>query len=357
MHEDPRENDPETTSRMGSNPSPWSEEPAHPDALDGVTQGGGLRDRLRDTQRDSPRDVKTVAPHPILPPIAGHPELTLRQSTLVTAAVLLRLAGYDQLRRLVYPGLDPSLIRRDVRAAVDAGLLLRWSFPAPNGARIGHVHPTDRANAAVLPGLRAASDASSWGKTVRLMLPSAPRRALTLDASVPKWFPHQREVNHLVASIACSTRAPLVWASSFQQPFPTAIGACTMPQPDYVLVEMVNGAPQLVFGEHDRGHELVARFIARKVALYARLASQCEELFGVRSFRVDVTVIDCVSRQPIRRLEQLLDATKAYGAEDLVRFTLGGWLYAEPKHTPWFRSAAPGVASVRMLDHLQDATG
>jgi hypothetical protein len=317
------------------------------DATSDVTipPGGRVADRV------AGRGVQSgLAPDPILRGIAGMPGLSLRASSLVTAAVLLRVVGYDQLRRLAYVGLDASAVRRDVREAEDAGWLQRWSLPIRGYGRVGHVHPTERANAAVLGSVHASTADASWGKTVQLMLPATGRRSLTLS-SVPKWFQHQREVNHLLTSIVCSRRAPLLWASAWDSPFPTRVGGVTMPQPDYVLVEADAGGPRVVFGEHDRGHEPIERFVARKVALYAGLSGACASTLGVPSFRVDVSVIDTVSRHPIERLRRLMEATRAYGAADLFRFTLGGWLFAEAAAPIWFIDGTPQVESLRPADH------
>ena len=123
-----------------------------------------------------------------------------------------------------------------------------------------------------------------------------------------------------------------------------------MPQPDYVLVERGESSTVVVFGEHDRGNEPLARFMDRKVALYSRLAGVAEDVIGVPTFRVDVSVIDVQARNPIARLRQLMEATSAYGANHLFRFTLGGWLYAYPKEPIWF-SEPPDHLAVAWRHH------
>ena len=123
-----------------------------------------------------------------------------------------------------------------------------------------------------------------------------------------------------------------------------------MPQPDYVLVERGEHEPVVVFGEHDRGNEPLVRFVERKVALYSKLAGVAEDVIGVPRFRVDVSVIDVQSNNPIARLRQLMDATNAYGAGDLFRFTLGGWLYAYPNEAIWF-ARSPETQSVAWRNH------
>jgi hypothetical protein len=187
------------------------------------------------------------------------------------------------------------------------------------------------------------------------MVPRSHRRPLTLGDNAPKWLAHQREVNHLVTSIATSPDRRILWVSSWDCPFPSRIGMFTLPQPDYVLVEAVNGTPRLIFGEHDRGHEPIHRFIARKITLYSALAEfpeACEQQFGIATFRVDVTVIDPLRRIPIARLRSLLDAARSSMRPDIFRFTLGGWLYAYPHAPIWFDvSRPPAYDSVAVRDH------
>jgi hypothetical protein len=187
------------------------------------------------------------------------------------------------------------------------------------------------------------------------MVPRSHRRPLTLGDNAPKWLAHQREVNHLVTSIVTSPERRILWASSWDCPFPSRVSMFTMPQPDYVLVEEVDGAPQLVFGEHDRGHEPLDRFTARKIALYSALAEfpeVCGQQFGIATFRVDVTAIDPLRRAPMTRLRSLLDAARPSMRPDIFRFTLGGWLYAYPDAGIWFCTDRPPQSdSAAWSDH------
>jgi hypothetical protein len=187
------------------------------------------------------------------------------------------------------------------------------------------------------------------------MLPRSGRKPLTLgDGTIPKWLPHQREVNHLVTSIATSPGRRVLWASSWDCPFPSRAGMFTLPQPDYVLVEEREGVPQLIFGEHDRGTEPVERFIARKVELYSALATfpeACQKYFGLRSFEVHVSVIDTLKRAPIERLRALQASANKSAASAIFRFTLGGWLFAFPDQPIWFAPGQmPANDSVRRQD-------
>jgi hypothetical protein len=163
------------------------------------------------------------------------------------------------------------------------------------------------------------------------------RRPLALEPGArPKWLAHQREVNSLVVRSIVSGAHPVAWASTWDSPFPTSFGIVKLPQPDYVLVETRAGVPHLLFGEHDRGTERLETFLARKVELYAGLASfpeLCEQLFGLRTFEVRVSVIDVRSRKPIARLRALAEAASRTAAP--MRFTLGGWLYAFADEAVW----------------------
>jgi hypothetical protein len=131
----------------------------------------------------------------------------------------------------------------------------------------------------------------------------------------------------------------------------------TLPQPDYVVIEEVDGVPRLIFGEHDRGSD--KEFAERKVALYSALAQfpeACEQFFGFRSFSVQVTVVDAVRQRPIARMRELMRLTRAAGTTGLFRFALGGWLFTYGTETVWLDAAhAPISDSVRMQDHRANA--
>lgn len=289
------------------------------------------------------------SPHEVLRAFGQLPGLNDRDSSIVVLAVLLRVVGYDQLRRLLFEGRDVAAIRHRARGLETEKWLQRWSAPVPRVGRVGHVHPAPRALQHVIAMAQAACADERWSRLIERMIPRTGRRPLDLG-TVPKWFQHQREVNHLVTSILVA-RAPVIrWASTWDCPFPQRVGPIVMPQPDYVLVEHGDTTPVVVFGEHDRGNEPLARFVERKVALYSRLAGVAEEVMGVPTFRVDVSVMDVQARNPIARLRHLMEATEAYGAADLFRFTLAGWLYAYPGEAIWF-NRTPALDAVAWRAH------
>lgn len=114
-------------------------------------------------------------------------------------------------------------IKRGMAATVRCAVVSGTSTPTPKALRWG------------LDSLALRTAAGSWVPLVRLMLPRSGRKPLTLgDGTIPKWLPHQHEVNHLVTSIATSAGRRVLWVSSWDCPFPNRAG---MPQPDYVLVE------------------------------------------------------------------------------------------------------------------------
>jgi len=308
---------------------------------------------VREGDQDTPQDL-THGPVDVLRGLPQLPSVTGRDTDAVTLVMLLRLLSYDQLRRLVFPSQDGSVLRRRGLLLEKEGWLRRWDAPLARGGRLRYVHPTPKALRWGLDSLAAGTEAEPWAPLVRLMLPRSGRKPLTLgDGTIPKWLPHQREVNHLVTSIATSPGRRVLWASSWDCPFPSRAGMFTLPQPDYVLVEERDGVPQLIFGEHDRGTEPVERFIARKVELYAALATfpeACEKYFGLRTFEVHVSVIDTLKQAPIERLRALHAAAGMSAVPDIFRFTLGGWLFAYPEEKIWFASP-PQSESVRWQDH------
>ena len=279
-------------------------------------------------------------------------DLTARDLGVLRSLVLLRVLTYEQLHRLAFASADPSITRRRIRHLTRTGWLSTWEVSSRQGGHRRYAHPTAAAIRLILPTLKPDA---AWAPLVDRMLPRSQRRPLELGLGMPKWMAHQREVNHLLVSIARCAERRVLWASSWDCPFPSRAGMFALPQPDYVLVEDVDGAPHLIFGEHDRGSEPIDRFVARKVALYSALAAfpdLCEQLFGIRSFRVDVTTIDPLRRDPMARLRSLLDAASRSERPDIFRFALGGWLYAYPSLPLWFDvDARPASTSAALRDH------
>lgn len=318
---------------------------SHPDAFGAVNQPRGDQGGSWGTDQGA-----ATAAHDL--DIA---RLTARDIGVMRHLVRLRLLRYDQLHRLAFADVDRSIARRRIRHLAESGWLTTWEAPSRRGGHARYAHPSAGAIRALLPTL--APDAA-WAPLIARMVPRTQRRPLELGSSAPKWLPHQREVNHLVTSIATAPERRILWASSWDCPFPSRVGMFALPQPDYVLVEEVDGAPRLVFGEHDRASEPIDRFTARKLALYSALAEfpdVCEQQFGIASFRVHVTVIDPLRRAPIARLRALLDAARSAERPDIFRFTLGGWLYASPAAPIWFGvDRPPQSASVAPSDHAGD---
>jgi hypothetical protein len=322
---------------------------AHADAIVSVAQPTPVREGAAVTSQ-----ALTDGPVAVLRRLPQLPNVTGRDTDVVMLVMLLRLLSYDQLRRVMFPSQDGSVLRRRGVLLEEAGWLRRWDAPVAHGGRIRYVHPTPKALRWALDSLVALTHDEPWAPLVRLMLPRSGRKPLTLtQGAVPKWLPHQREVNHLVTSIATSPSRRVLWASSWDCPFPTRAGMFTLPQPDYVLVEERDGRPFLIFGEHDRGAEPLERFVARKVELYASIASfpeACQKYFGLRSFEVHVSVIDTPKKAPIERLRALQAASDKSAAPGIFRFTLGGWLFAYPGERIWL-AGPPAIESVRWQDH------
>ncbi len=305
---------------------------------------------VRDAVRD--RHVR-VADH-----VANLAQLPLRDRAALRLVVQLRLLTYAQLRTACYPNTHASVTRRRMAQLVRAGAIAVWESPTRTGGHTRYALPTPVTRATELDALTHETALQPVQPLVRLMLPQTGRRALRLDTgtTAPNWLAHQAEVNALV--LRMRDVMPLLWVSSWDCPFPQRVASFELPQPDYVLVEDHADGPRLVFGEHDRGSEPIARFIERKAFLYSALAAfpeACAHHFGVSAFTVRVTVTDPVHRAPLRRLADLLDATyRACGpdAARCFRFSLAGWVNAAPEAAVWF---APGDVcsshSLRWNDH------
>jgi hypothetical protein len=309
-----------------------SEQKRHARAKLALTDGRGAQAHLVDTVQDTP--------HPrlgVLHALASIPGLSQRDSAMVYLIVLLRLLAHGQLKELAFPQQDGSVLRRCAGRLNTTGWITRWDAAKQHGGLERYLHPTPKALSWAFEQFTAGTASEPWAPLVRLMQPEKRRPLALMAGARPKWLAHQREVNSLVTRTVISGAHPIAWASTWEAPFPTSFGIVKLPQPDYVLVEKRDGVPHLVFGEHDRGTELLETFVSRKVELYAGLAmfpEVCEQLFGLSTFEVRVSVIDTRNRNPMARLRALAESAATTTAR--MRFTLGGSLHAHPAEAIWY---------------------
>ncbi len=265
------------------------------------------RDRSLAEHRQSHLDAAEaslpLSPTPPEPRKDGRRQ-TRRQDLTLSAAdrkVLLalgrfRILSFDQLRRLVFPHLSPQRVGQRLRALAAAGWLHIWEDVSRIGGRPRYAVPTRRALALTMDALHAASIGQASERPASLMLRGRPRRPLVLaPRTTPAFLAHQRECNDLLIAYARISGARLLWSTSFDRPFPLHARGLALPQPDYAVILERAGAPALIFGEHDRGHESLAHFRRTKAERYAALAARPEltmELFGFARFMVWITVVD-----------------------------------------------------------------
>ena len=309
-----------------------------PNAFGTSSPEEGVRDQVQD--RPSRR---STAPD----------SLTERDELVISHVARYRLLSYSQVHQFLLSSVDISFARRTIRRLARAGWLTTWEPGTTTGGHARYALPTSRALRHPLSSLPT----DPWAPVVQLMLPATRRRSLELaDGALPKWLPHQREVNQLAIGLEHSRRSNVRWMSTWDSPFPPRIGMFRSPQPDYVMVGDVDGAsPLLVFGEHDRASEPVERFVARKIAPYAALLKFPEarlKYFGVRELQIQISVTDPYRRRPMERIRTLIDATRRYGGVDGFRFTLAGWVFAYPTGRIWFTTTNRPVSdSLSLSDH------
>lgn len=266
-----------------------------------------------------------------------------RDAALLLLIVRLRIASIQQLAAAVFPHVSVVVARRRLRALQHAGWLRAWDRPVASGGAPRYVYPTAKALRWAYPRLIERALGTAAEQVVRLMVPDSAKRLMHLeDGSEPQWFAHQDEINRLVLSRGRAAGDTLLWASSWDCPFPDQLHGLKAPQPDYVLVGLRDdGRPLLTFGEHDRATEPMTRWM-EKLAAYAAAFEVAEEVFGHAAFVVDVTVTDPLRRAPHRRVREIVKTVRSAECQRFVRVTLGGWAHAFPQERIWF---ADGNAS------------
>ncbi|MEO8381578.1 MAG: replication-relaxation family protein [Acidobacteriota bacterium] len=308
------------------------------------------------TRENTPENTAALVPGdvangPSLANSVGPPRV--RDAALLLLIVQLRIASIRQLAMAVFPDVSIVVARRRIRALQRDGWIRAWDRPVPSGGAPRYVYPTARAlRWAFLRFLELARGGAAE-TVVRLMLPDSTKRLAQLaGGGEPQWFAHQDEINRLVLARRQAAGERMVWSSSWDCPFPDRLNGLKAPQPDYVLVTKdERGVPALIFGEHDRATEPIARW-SEKLAAYSAAREVSGELFGHARFIVDVSVADPVGRNPWKRVRAIGEAARDAGCEAFVRLTLAGWLHARPEESIWFSGdAVPEKESLNPRHH------
>ncbi|HKO57768.1 MAG TPA: replication-relaxation family protein [Thermoanaerobaculia bacterium] len=234
----------------------------------------------------------------------------------------MRILSFDQLARLTYFSANKTVARRRLRRLRDQGWIEVWERPVAGGGAPRYAHPTRRALLWGDAVTTAATEGTILGPLVQLMTPPTPRQPWKLeDGVLPLFLAHTEEANDVLIAWLRRSGERVLWLSSWDCPFPEHIEWRPMPQPDYVLVLERGGAPQLIFGEHDRGTE-GGEVVARKFRTYRTWMETPEiaqRIFGFAAFHVFVTVS---GERAARRIGQLAQLARKEGVERFTHFML-----------------------------------
>jgi hypothetical protein len=264
-----------------------------------------------------------------------------RDATLLLLIVRLRIASIQQLANAAFPDVSVVVARRRLRALHDHGWIRVWDRPVPSGGAPRYLYPTAKALRWAYPRLLELARGTPAEQIVRLMIPDSTKRLVQLEAgSEPQWFAHQDEITRLLLARSAAAGEDLLWASSWDCPFPDRLNGLKAPQPDYVLVTIHDGKALLTFGEHDRATEPMTRWM-EKLAAYAAAREVGEDLFGHAEFTIDVTVTDPLRRAPHRRAREIVNTVRTAECHGFVRVTLAGWAHGFPTSSIWFTRGVP----------------
>lgn len=251
-----------------------------------------------------------------------------RDARAIVLLVQMRFLSLKQLSALAYPNTHPTVARTRMRVLARQGWVRLWTDWTVTGGRPKYAFPTARALAFAYPQLLAMTRGTPADTIVRQMIPQTPRKALKIEGRIPPMhFHHQVEVNDIAAALARTYDAKLLWVSAWDCPFPdeSTQKYPTLPQPDLVAIIEQNGTPELLFVEHDRVVGSLRKFAERKCVLYAMGEHAATEFFGFARFAVLVTVSAGTTRDPLRRLRQLMRVSLAAGEHIPMRFALHAW--------------------------------
>lgn len=282
--------------------------------------------RRENRSQDTPADAASPAmePPPSVDPSAEDGPEVARDRQTILHLVRMRVLSYSQLARLTYFNADKTVARRRLRRLHERGWVELWDRPVAFGGTPRYAYPTRRALVWANAVMDKAVTGSPLEPLVRLMTPATPRQPWKFQAGIiPLFLTHTEEANDVLIAWLRASGERVLWASSWDCPFPEHIEWRMMPQPDYVLVLQREGEPCLVFGEHDRGTE-GREVVARKLRVYRTWFETPDILartIGFRSFRLFVTV---AGERASRRLEHLTQLVRDEGAEGFTTLMLGG---------------------------------
>lgn len=315
-----------------------------------------VRTGVCDTAADAGRAPAPITP---LPPPEG---LEVRDGEVLRSLALYRLLSYGQIAELHFPG-QLATARRRMRRLERAGWVTLFEERTLRGGHPRYALPTTRTLRWAFDAIAAEAVGTSSEHLVREVLRQQSREGLVLRSpGTPPFLPHQREIGNLVVALRRCYSLGVGFSCAFARPFPLEVNGVSLPQPDFILVAAPFGRePLLVFGEHDRGTEPVARFGRRKVEAYEQLYVRpplLRKLTGFSAFRVLITVADPVHRRPMERLTALAAQIRKRGGDSTYALAPAGWVATSPDGPVWFTADQPPDPAIpRPNLELHAATG
>jgi hypothetical protein len=269
--------------------------------------------------RNTPEDASEQPP----PPREIGPEVA-RDAQAVLHVVRMRALSFEQLSRLTYFGANSTVTRRRLRRLRQRGWVDAWERPVARGGAPRYALPTRRALIWAAGINERFAEGTHLERIIGLMTPATPRQPWRFEPGViPMFLTHTEETNDILIAWLRASGERVLWASSWDCPFPEHVEWRTMPQPDYVLILDRAGTPALVFGEHDRGTES-REVVARKFRVYRtwiETPEVAERILGFRAFRV---VVSIAGEHAERRHKQLARLVEEEGVEHFTTLMLAG---------------------------------
>ena len=314
-------------------------EPAHADAIANpvannptvAEEAGGYVTPLVAMPR-SQLALRPDQPHDL---VRDGPKLH-RDRVALLDIVRFRVLAFRDVHARVFGPLHKAVVTRRMQALERAGFIIPWEEQLVVGGHPRYAVPTKKGLDWALAELDAEARGTPAERLVAFMRGEQVRPLVLQPRTAPPFLPHQMETNRVVAALEAIPELGITWASTWHRPFPNHLDRIALPQPDAVLLAQLDGAPHLIFLEHDRGQEAPASFARKKAERYHEfsLYDLAEELFGIRAFTVWVTVNDVAEQKPLHRIRALQDVSKN---ARMMRFTLAGWIPGHAAERPvWF---------------------
>lgn len=278
----------------------------HPKTMQEPAQSRGRR-HMSPTHAEANANATYVSPTRYGTKHTEGPALA-RDSDVLRRIVDCKYLSAAQLQRL-HVASSVTSIRRILRRLEGDGWIRMWEAWIPVGGRTKYALPQRKALQWALDRKREEAIGTPLEYLSWTLIGRRSRKPVAFRSrTIPPFLAHQVQTNDVMLALQQVEAPKVLWATSWDRPFPLQLGTFVPPQPDAVLSLDHGRELVMLFVEMDRATQKVPDFVHGK-SRYARFARQpalMNETFGTTQFHT-LVVVHAKSPQATRARVELLE--------------------------------------------------